>query len=81
MPLDQVSAFYVDPGSNGTRFCVSATKQTTPIDGAFQKTTKQFCRASHETQFAHAASSYSKTKGNIAFENCERRDPSPLHAS
>ena len=43
--------------------------------------TKQFCRASPETQFAQAASSYSKTKGNIAFENRERRDPSPLHAS
>ena len=81
MSLDIVSAFYVIPGFARTRFCVSATKQTTPIDGAFQKTTKQFCRASPETQFAQAASSYSKTKGNIAFENRERRDPSPLHAS
>ena len=36
MPLDQISALYVDHGSDGTRFCVSATKQTTPIDGASQ---------------------------------------------
>ena len=37
MPMDQVSALYVDPSYDGTRFCVLATKQTTPIDGAIQK--------------------------------------------
>ena len=79
--MDQVSALYVDPSSDGTRFCVSATKQTTPIDGAFQKTTKQFCRASPETQFAPVASSYSETKGNFRSKNRERRDSSPLLSS
>ena len=37
MPLDQISATYVIIGSASARFPVSATKQTTPIDGAFQK--------------------------------------------
>ena len=69
MPMDQVSALYVDPSSDGTLFCVSATKQSTPIDGAFQKTTKQFCRASPETQFAQAPSSYSKNLDYFSPEN------------
>ena len=60
IPLDQISALYVDPGSDGTRFCVSATKQTTPIDGAFQKATKPSFAASPQTQFSKAPSTNSK---------------------
>ena len=69
IPLYQISALYVHSSSNGTRFCVSATKQTTPIDGAFQKTTKQFCRASPETQFAQASSSNSKNEDYFCSKN------------
>ena len=55
MPLDQVSVFYVVAGSARTRFPVSATKQITPIDGAFQNPTNTNCRASPETQISKAA--------------------------
>ena len=37
MPMDQVSALYMDHGSDGTCFCILATKQSTPIDGAIKK--------------------------------------------
>ena len=42
MHLDQVSASYMAPGSTRTHFRDSAIKQTTPIDGAIQKTDKIF---------------------------------------
>ena len=60
MPLDQVSASYMAPGSVWTHFPVSTTKQTTPIDGAFQKQTYSICRALPETQFSKASCQNSK---------------------
>ena len=37
MPMDQVSASYMAPGSLRTRFPVSTTEQTIPTDGTIQK--------------------------------------------
>ena len=39
MHLDPVSASYIAPGSTKTRFPVSATKQSIPVDDAIQKYT------------------------------------------
>ena len=56
--VDQVSASYMAPGSVKARYLASATKQTIPIDGAFQNPTKTNCRASPETQISKRASKY-----------------------
>ena len=73
MPLDQVSASYMAPGSVRGYFPVSATKQTTPIDGAFQNPTNTICRASPETQFSKASFSYSNIQDNFMGKNPRTR--------
>ena len=36
MPIDQVSALYIVPGSARSNFSISVAKQTTPKDGTIQ---------------------------------------------
>ena len=82
MLLDQVSAFYVVAGSARTRFPVSATKQTTPIDGAFQNPTTTNCRASPETQISKRASKYFNIKDNFLPKNPRTQvTPQVLHVT